>query len=78
VRRLIKNTTKKTTNKIQAIELAVPARPVNPNTPAIKARIRKVIAQLNILIHSFHNVFRCTWEIDTIALRLKPQKPLGC
>jgi len=46
---VIKNinaSTKPTTNRIQAILLAVPATPLKPKTPAIIAIIRNVNAQL--------------------------------
>jgi hypothetical protein len=46
----IKNKTIPITNKIQAISDAIPATPVRPNRPAIKAMIKKITAQLNIII----------------------------
>jgi len=39
---------RKTTKSIQAIFDAVPAKPLNPKTAAIKAITKNVIAQLNI------------------------------
>jgi hypothetical protein len=41
-----------TTNKTQAICVAVPATPLNPRTPAIIATIRNVSAQLNMIFSS--------------------------
>ena len=41
-----------TTNKIHAIFVAVPARPEKPNTAAINAKIKNVIAQLNMTVSS--------------------------
>jgi hypothetical protein len=37
-----------TTNKTQAMLVAVPATPVKPTTPAMRAMTRNVMAQLNI------------------------------
>lgn len=47
---------KPTTNKIQAICVAVPAIPVKPKTAAIRPTIKNVIAQLNIIIPSIGNL----------------------
>ncbi len=53
ITKLTTNRIKKTTNRIHAICVAAPARPVSPNIPAINPMIRKVIAQLNIVLSSF-------------------------
>jgi hypothetical protein len=45
--------TKPTTNSIQAIFVAAPAIPVKPNTAAMSPMIRKIIAQLNIVLSFF-------------------------
>jgi hypothetical protein len=45
---------KPTTNKIQAMLAAVPAKPVNPNSAAISAITKKVTAQPNIAITPFN------------------------
>ena len=50
VMKLTKNKTRKTTNNIQAIWVAVPAIPLSPSTPAMSATTRNVTAQLNITI----------------------------
>jgi hypothetical protein len=44
---------KNTTNKIHAIFVAVPATPLNPTTPAIRAMTKNVMAQLNIKFSPF-------------------------
>jgi hypothetical protein len=44
---------KKTTNKIHAILVAVPATPDKPTTPAMRAMTRNVMAQLNISFSPF-------------------------
>jgi hypothetical protein len=41
---------RKTTKRTQAMLVAVPARPLKPNTAAIKAITKNVIAQLSIMI----------------------------
>jgi hypothetical protein len=46
---LTTNKTRKTTNNIQAMFVAVPAIPLSPSTPAISATTRNVTAQLNII-----------------------------
>jgi len=43
-----RNSTRKIVNNIRAIPTAVPARPVNPSTPAINATIKKISVQPNI------------------------------
>ena len=48
--KLTKNSTKKTTNRICAIQVAVPAMPPNPKTAAINAMIKNVTAQLNMIV----------------------------
>src|SRR5436853_7766277 len=45
-----RNSTKKTKNRIFAAPTAVPATVVKPNRAAIRARTRKVIAQLNMMV----------------------------
>jgi hypothetical protein len=47
------NNTRKTKNKIFAIPTAVPAMPVKPSNAAIKATMRNVMDQPNILNLSF-------------------------
>jgi hypothetical protein len=46
-----------TTNKIQAMFVAVPAIPVKPNTAAIRPITKNVSAQLNIFISSRNLMF---------------------
>jgi hypothetical protein len=46
-------TIRNTTNSTQAMWVAVPATPDNPNTPAINAMTRNVTAQLSILASLF-------------------------
>ena len=48
--------TKNTTNRILAMLAAVPATTPKPNTPAIKAIIKKVNAQLNMVISNSRRV----------------------
>jgi hypothetical protein len=48
--------TKKTTKSIQAIFEAVPARPLKPETAAISAITKNVIAQLNIMRPPYKNI----------------------
>jgi hypothetical protein len=49
--RLTRNSTKKTTNRIHAICVAVPAIPLKPRTPAINPITKNVIDQFNMTSH---------------------------
>ena len=53
-----RNKTRKTTNRICAIPIAAPARPVNPSSPAISATIKNVSVQFNIRLLS--QLIACT------------------
>jgi hypothetical protein len=47
--KLIKNSTRKTTNRTHAICVAAPATPVKPSTPAMSPITKNVIDQLSIV-----------------------------
>jgi hypothetical protein len=55
--------------RILAIPTAAPAMPVNPNTPATNAMIKKISVQPNISIH-FHFV--------PLPISFNPAKPGLC
>ena len=55
ITRLTTNSTKKTTNNIQAICVAAPAIPLKPRTPAINPITKNVIDQLSITLTSLNN-----------------------
>src|SRR5437588_9843076 len=50
VNRLTRNSTKNTTNRTLAIQAASAATTKKPNAPAISATIKKVKAQLNMVV----------------------------
>ena len=58
-----RNNTRKMTKRILAIPTAAPAIPVNPNTPAISAIIRKITVQpsinlfLDVFLHEAYQLF---------------------
>ncbi len=53
--RLTKNSTIKTRNSTRAIQAAVPATTPKPRTPAINPMIKKISAQLSMLLSSRTN-----------------------